>query len=148
MNTIILLGRTTAPIELKTTQAGKIVASFSLAVKRPYVKDTTDFFTLCAWDKLAETLSKYVAKGTLICIRGYLQTRSWEDAEGHKHYATEIVAQDFSFCEPKASSEGNSLPQSTNGSQGKNSGSQAYIPEAYKQPKYEDAAMDADLPFN
>lgn len=148
MNTVILLGRTTAPIELKTTQAGKIFANFSLAVKRPYVKDTTDFFTLLAWDKLAETLCKYVAKGTLICIRGYLQTRSWEDAEGHKHYATEIVAQDFSFCEPKASSEGNSLPQSTNGSQSKNSGSQAYIPEAYKQPKYEDAAMEADLPFN
>lgn len=148
MNTLVILGRTTAPIELKTTQAGKIFANFSLAVKRPYVKDTVDFFTLIAWDKLAETLSKYVAKGTLICIRGYLQTRSWEDAEGHKHYATEIVTQDFSFCEPKASSEGNSLPQSTNGSQDKNSGSQTYIPEAYKQPKYEDAAMDADLPFN
>lgn len=147
MNTLVILGRTTAPIELKTTQSGTTFASFSLAVKRPYVRNTTDYFTLIAWDKLAETLSKYVAKGTLICIRGYLQTRSWEDAEGHKHYATEIVAQDFSFCEPKASSEGNSLPQSTNGSQGKNSGSQAYIPEAYKQPKYEDAAMEADLPF-
>lgn len=146
MNTVILLGRTTAPIELKTTQAGKMVATFSLAVKRPYVKDTVDFFTLIAWDKLAETLSKYVAKGTLICIRGYLQTRSWEDAEGHKHYATEIVAQDFSFCEPKASSEGNSLPQSANGSQGKNSAPQ-YMPDAYKQQKFEDAGKDDDLPF-
>ena len=146
MNTVILLGRTTAPIELKTTQAGKTFASFSLAVKRPYVKDTTDYFTLCAWDKLAETLSKYVAKGTLICIRGYLQTRSWEDAEGHKRYATEIVTQDFSFCEPKASSEGNSLSQSTNGSQGKNSAPQ-YMPDAYKQQKYEDAGKDDDLPF-
>jgi single-strand DNA-binding protein len=147
MNVVVILGRTTSEIELKQTNSGKMVVSVSLAVKRPYVKDTVDFYNITAWDKLAETLSKYVAKGTLICIRGYLQTRSWEDAEGHKHYATEIVAQDFSFCEPKASSEGNSLPQSTNGSQGKNSGSQAYIPEAYKQPKYEDAAMDADLPF-
>ena len=147
MNTLVILGRTTAPIELKTTQAGKIFASFSLAVKRPYVKDTVDFFTLIAWDKLAETLSKYVAKGTLICIRGYLQTRSWEDAEGHKHYATEIVAQDFSFCEPKASSEGDSLPQSTNGSQGKNTAPQ-YMPDAYKQPRFEDAAAhDDDIPF-
>ena len=147
MNTLVILGRTTAPIELKTTQAGKIFASFSLAVKRPFVRDTTDFFTLCAWDKLAETLSKYVAKGTLICIRGYLQTRSWEDAEGHKRYATEIVAQDFSFCEPKASSESNSLPQSTNNSQSKNTAPQTYFPDAYKQPKYEDAAPDDDLPF-
>lgn len=146
MNTLVILGRTTAPIELKTTQAGKIFASFSLAVKRPFVKDTTDFFTLCAWDKLAETLSKYVAKGTLICIRGYLQTRSWEDAEGHKRYATEIVAQDFSFCEPKASSEGNSLPQSTNDSQSKNTAPQ-YMPDAYKQQKFEDSAHDDDLPF-
>ena len=146
MNTLVILGRTTAPIELKTTQAGKTFASFSLAVKRPYVKDTTDYFTLIAWDKLAETLSKYVAKGTLICIRGYLQTRSWEDAEGHKHYATEIVAQDFSFCEPKASSEGNSLPQSTNGSQDKNTAPQ-YMPDAYKQPKFEDADRDDGLPF-
>lgn len=146
MNTLVILGRTTAPIELKTTQSGKIFASFSLAVKRPFVRDTTDFFTLCAWDKLAETLSKYVAKGTLICIRGYLQTRSWEDAEGHKHYATEIVAQDFSFCEPKASSEGNSLPQSTNDSQSKNSAPQ-YMPDAYKQPKFEDADLEDDMPF-
>ena len=69
MNTLVILGRTTAPIELKTTQAGKIFANFSLAVKRPYVKDTVDFFTLIAWDKLAvEVSSKNIALSSTYLI--------------------------------------------------------------------------------
>jgi single-strand DNA-binding protein len=134
MNLLVLIGRTTAPIELKQTPAGKMVATFSLAVKRPFAKETTDFFTICAWDKLAETMSRYINKGSQICIRGYLQTRSWQDQNGQKRYATEVVAQDFEFCETKRESEGNNTTPKQNSSP-------TYVPDAYKP------TGDEHLPF-
>ena len=146
MNSIVLLGRTTAPIELKQTPTGKSVVRFSLAVRRPFAKDTTDFFTICAWDKQAETLSRYVGKGDQICIRGYLQTRSWEDANGSKRYATDVVAQDFDFCEAKNNSEGNSYSNNSNVSQGKNT-APTYLPDAYTAPRFEEVEDDGNLPF-
>lgn len=139
MNTIVLQGRTTAPIELKQTQAGKSVATFSLAVKRPFTKDVTDFFNVTVWDKQAETMSRFVKKGNLICIRGYLQNRSWEDNNGNKRIATEIVAQEFDFCEAKSDSQGTEASSSTN-----------YIPDTYKTPQnanFEGVETEDMLPF-
>jgi single-strand DNA-binding protein len=146
MNTITLLGRATSQIECKQTQAGKSVVSFSLAVKRPFTKDITDFFTIVAWDNQAELLSKYVGKGQLVCIRGHLTTRSWTDGQGNKRYATEVVANEVSFCESKGNPETNSSPNAQNGSQGKYEPS-TYVPDAYK-PNFEDVKVDDDLPFN
>lgn len=137
MNTVVLLGRATNSIELKQTQAGKSVATFSIAVKRPFTKDTTDFYNVTVWDKHAELVSKYVGKGDQICIRGYLQNRTWEDQQGNKRYATDVIAQEITFCEAKKESEGNSTPTYSNGSQGKFEPS-PYIPQAYTDP---------DLPF-
>lgn len=137
MNTVVLLGRATNSIELKQTQAGKSVATFSIAVKRPFTKDTTDFYNVTVWDKQAELLSRYVNKGDQICIRGYLQTRSWTDNNGQKRTVTEVVASEATFCEAKRESEGNSAPTYSNGSQGKFESS-PYIPQAY---------TDSDLPF-
>jgi single-strand DNA-binding protein len=139
MNTITLLGRATSQIECKQTQAGKSVVSFSLAVKRPFTKDTTDFFNIVAWDKTAETIAKYVNKGNLIGIRGYLQNRSWEDKNGNKRYATEIVAEEVDFCEARNTAQGTEAPSPTN-----------YIPDAYKAPQnanFEGVETDPDLPF-
>ena len=131
MNSIVLLGRTTSTIELKQTQAGKAVATFSLAVKRPFTKDATDFFNITVWDKQAELLSKYVGKGSQICIRGYLQTRTWEDTQGKKRYATEVVASEVSFCEAKNNAETVPAPSYVNLSQG----------------DFEAVSGDDDLPF-
>ena len=139
MNTLTLLGRTTAQIELKQTQAGKSVATFSLAVKRPFTKDTTDFFNIVAWDKTAETIAKYVNKGNLICIRGYLRNRSWEDNNGNKRYATEIVAEELDFCESRNASQGMNTSAPSN-----------YIPEAYttaQTANFEGVEQDDMLPF-
>ena len=141
MNSIVLLGRATSAIELKQTQAGKSVVNFSLAVKRPFTKDTTDFFTIVAWDNQAEILSKYVGKGQLVCIRGHLTTRSWEDNNGNKRSATEVIATEViaskvSFCESKRDSEGNTTPTAQKTSQ-----SQNFV------PKFEDIPHDDDLPF-
>ena len=138
MNTITLLGRTTASIELKQTQGGKAVATFSLAVKRPFTKDTTDFFTIVAWDKQAELLSRYVDKGDQICIRGHLTTRSWEDSNGNKRHATEVVASEATFCESKKNSEGNSYSDNQSGSQ---------VKMEAPTPNFEAISPDDDLPF-
>ena len=131
MNSVILLGRTTNSVELKQTKEGKSVANFTLAVKRPFTKDITDFYNIVAWDKTAETISKYVGKGQQICIRGYLQNRSWEDSNGNKRITTEVVAQEFDFCEAKRENETNYSPYTSNGS----------------QPNFEAVEADADLPF-
>ena len=139
MNTIILLGRTTSAIELKQTQAGKSVASFSLAVKRPFTKDTTDFHTVVAWDKQAELISKYVKKGDQICIRGYLTTRTWNDNQGNKRYATEVVADEVSFVGSKESGDGKN-----------NEPTQPYVPTPYStenSQNFESISDDAGLPF-
>lgn len=135
MNSIILLGRTTSSIELKQTQAGKSVASFSLAVKRPYTKDTTDFHTVVCWDKLAELISKYVNKGDQVCIRGYLTTRTWNDNQGNKRYATEVVADEVSF-----------VGSSTSNTEAKN---EPYMPTAYTSGNqdFEEISTDETLPF-
>lgn len=134
MNSIVLLGRTTSAIELKQTQAGKSVVSFSLAVKRPFTKDTTDFFTVVAWDNQAELLSKYVGKGNQICIRGHLTTRSWTDNNGNKRTATEVLANEVTFCESKKDSESNNTP------------SYGYNPYA-SAPSFDKEKEDNDLPF-
>lgn len=147
MNTITLLGRTTSQIECKQTQSGKSVVSFSLAVKRPFTKDTTDFFTIVAWDNQAELLSKYVGKGQQICIRGHLTTRSWEDNNGNKRFATEVVAQEVSFCDAKRDSEGNNTPSAQNGSRSQNSGAYGGYNPYSSAPNFEQVDTDSDLPF-
>jgi single-strand DNA-binding protein len=115
MNSVKFLGRTTSDIELKRTDSGKSVATFSLAVKRPFTKDTTDFFNVVAWEKTAETLSNYVNKGTMIVIEGYITNRQYEK-DGQKRYATEIVVERFHFCGKNEGQGGNSSqiePQAT-----------------------------------
>lgn len=97
MNSIKLLGRTTDQIELKKTNSGKFVATFSFAVKRPFSKNTTDFLNIIAWDKTAELLSKHVTKGQMLVIEGYLTTRKYETQDGQKRAATEIVVEKFHF---------------------------------------------------
>ena len=94
MNSISLIGRTTNEIEIRTTQSGNLVASFSLAVKRPYTKDKTDFFNVIAWDKKAELLKQYVSKGNMVGIGGYLTIRTYEK-DGQKRYITEVIAENI-----------------------------------------------------
>lgn len=144
-NKVILMGRLTADPEQKQTQSGTAVTSFSLAVDRKYNKDEEkkcDFITIVAWKQTAEFICKYFKKGSAILLCGELQTRSWEDNNGNKRYATEVVATEVSFCEGKNNSEGNSTPNTRNGSQNANSGSYGYMPDAF-QPN----AGDDDLPF-
>jgi single-strand DNA-binding protein len=143
LNKVILGGRLTNDVELKSTQSGVSVATFSIAVNRKAVKDKpqeTDFINCTAWRNTAEFISKYFKKGASICIVGSLQNRTWNDNEGNKRYATDIVVDEAVFVDSKNNAQGTEGPSSTN-----------YIPDAYKTPQnanFEGAELDSDLPFN
>lgn len=106
MNKVILIGRLTKDVELRYTQTNNTaVASFSLAVNRKFVKPgeerQSDFFNIIAWNKLAENISKYLFKGNQVAISGRLETRSWDDPNGQKHYVTEVIAEEIDFIGSK-----------------------------------------------
>jgi single-strand DNA-binding protein len=93
MNRVLLTGRLTRDPELRTTASGKSVATFSLATHQ-YVggKELSEFHSVVAWDRLADTCGTYLGKGQQVAIEGRLQTRSWDDERGARHWKTEIVA--------------------------------------------------------
>ena len=93
MNTIGITGRLTKDPELKTTQNGVSVCSYDLAVKRPRVKDVTDFIPCVSWRQGAEYLAKYGRKGDVVAISGALTTRAWQDKNGNKRIAYEVTAE-------------------------------------------------------
>ena len=119
MNKVILMGRLTREVETRYTQTSNtMVASFSIAVNRRFVKEgedrQADFFNIVAWSKLGEFCSKYFKKGQQVGIIGRLQTRSWEDDNGQKHYATEVVAEEAYFADSKKDDSALNDPNSNN----------------------------------
>lgn len=106
LNKVILLGRLTADPELRSTQNGTSVTQFTLAVDRNYQKEQTDFINCVAWKKIAEFISRNFSKGRMIAVEGSLQTRNYEDKQGNKRTATEVIVSNASFTgEPKQNSE-------------------------------------------
>lgn len=105
-NKVIECGRLTADVELRMTQSGQSVVSFTLAVNRPRPKDgaeqKADFLQCVAWDKTAEFISKYFRKGDALFIEGKLQTRSYKAKEGHTVYVTEIAIDEAHFVDSKS----------------------------------------------
>jgi single-strand DNA-binding protein len=103
MNSTNFIGRLTAEPELRRTPNGTACCSFSLAVKRPRAKDTTDFLNFVVWQQGAEYLCQYGHKGDLVGVSGYLTTRNWEDKNGNSRITTEIVADKITLLEKKSS---------------------------------------------
>jgi single-strand DNA-binding protein len=104
MNKVILVGRLTQDPEVRYTQSGKAVASFSLAVNRIVAKGAhpeADFVPIVAWEKLAETCGNNLGKGQRVLIEGRLQIRSYEGNDGTKRRVTEVIAQNMEFLERK-----------------------------------------------
>lgn len=97
MNKVIMIGRATGKPTLRTTQSGKSVATFSIAVTRRYDRETTDFFNVVAWGTLGEISTKYIEKGQQIAVSGELQIRTWLDKNDQKHYSPEIIADEVKF---------------------------------------------------
>lgn len=140
MNSINLTGNICNDIEVKTTTSGKSVMSFNLAVKRPFMRDTTDFIPVVVWDQGAEYLGKYGRKGSKVAISGKLTTRKWQDNNGGNRVAYEVVADSVELMDSKNGAEATEGSRPTN-----------YIPDAYKTPsvpKFEAVSGEYDdLPF-
>jgi single-strand DNA-binding protein len=142
MNQIVLMGRLTRDPELRHTQSGTPVASFSLAVDRGYVsKDSgerqTDFIDIVAWRSTGEFVSKYFTKGQMAAVTGRLQIRDWTDKEGNKRRSAEVVADNIYFTESKRSRDAAA-------------GAGAYAPPGgaspYAEPKSADYSTDYASP--
>ena len=137
LNKVILAGRLTTDLELKQTPNGVSVVSGSIAVNRKQ-KDANnqtvaDFFNFVAWRGTAETMSKYLRKGSSVCLIGSLQNRSYSDGQGVKRYITELVVEEAKFVDSKPlnnESEQDSSPEHQNAS-----------------PSEFEASEDDDLPF-
>lgn len=109
LNKIILMGRLTRDPDLRHTQSGTAVASFSLAVDRDY-KDQggareTDFIDIVAWRSTAEFVSKYFFKGRMAAVVGRLQVRDWTDRDGAKRRSYEVIADSVYFGDSKRASD-------------------------------------------
>lgn len=106
LNKVILMGRLTRDPDFKATPSGTSVCNFSLAVDRDFVRQgeerQTDFINIVTFGSRAEFVSRYFHKGQLVAVCGRIQTRSWDDAQtGQKRYATDVVADEVHFAEPK-----------------------------------------------
>ena len=136
LNKVILIGHLTADPEVKQTQSGLSVVSFTIAVNRRVSKDAeqkTDFINIVAWRKTAEFVGQYFKKGKPILVCGSIQTRSYKDKNDNKRIAVEVLADEVGFVESKSAAE---APSGT------------YEPEAYGTPKMEEVNPDEeDLPF-
>ncbi len=111
LNRIILMGRLTRDPELRQTQSGVSVASFSLAVDRDFKnKETgekqTDFIDIVAWRNTAEFVSRYFNKGRMAVVEGRLQIRDWTDRDGNKRKSAEVVADNVYFGDSKRDGDG------------------------------------------
>ena len=113
LNKIILMGRLTRDPELRHTQSGVSVASFTLAVDRDF-KDrstgekSTDFIDVVAWRQTGEFVSKYFTKGRMAVVEGRLQIREWTDRDGNKRRSAEVIADNVYFGDSRRESEGGS----------------------------------------
>ena len=107
LNNVTLMGRLVADPELRTTHNGISVTSFAIAVDRGYAKSNeerqTDFIDLVAWRQTAEFITKYFKKGSMIAVEGSIQTRTYEDKNGNKRKAVEVVVNNVHFCGSKSS---------------------------------------------
>ena len=151
LNKVVLAGRLTGDPELKQTPSGVSVTNFSIAINRRFssrngenAEQQTDFINVVAWRQTAEFITKFFRKGSAICLTGSIQTRAWQDTQGQRRYATEVVVDDAMFVDSRAES---------NAAQGG-----SYVPDAYAQtpsfssnaaqtPNFEELNTDDDLPF-
>lgn len=134
MNITAFTGRLTAAPELKYTPSNVQVCTFSLAVKRPRVKDTTDFINFVAWRNTAEFICRYFTKGQMMAVTGCLTSRSYEDKYGNKRTVFEVLVDTVDFCGGK-SDQNTSAPAA------------ASAPAGFSVGDFEGIDVDEDCPF-
>lgn len=135
MNKVFLIGNLTRDPELTETASGVSVCRFSIAVNRNYTdadgERQTDFFNCTAWRGQAETIARYTQKGKKVAVTGSIQLRSYEDNEGIKRTAVDIITQEVEFLSPKASDDEVEAPK----------------PKGKKKPTLQEMDDDSDIPF-
>jgi len=145
LNRIVIMGRLTRDPELRHTQTGTAVASFSLAVDRDFKskeggEKVTDFIDVVAWRQTGEFVSRYFTKGRMAVVEGRLQIRDWTDKEGGKRRSAEVVADNVYFGESRKDNEsGSYTPSPVSGG--------SYAPPPVNDQFSELDGDDGDLPF-
>ena len=158
LNHIVIMGRLTRDPELRTTSSGVAVASFSVAVERDYSgrdggERQTDFIDCVAWRSTGEFISKYFAKGNMICVSGRLQIRNWTDQNNATRRQAEIVVDNAYFCESKKSRESGyapapvSAPSAPAAPSAASAGFDASVSSVSPFSEVEEDQTDGDLPF-
>ena len=147
MNKVILIGRLTKEPDVRYTQTNnQMVVNFTLAVNRNYVKAgeerKADFPSIVAFGKTAEFVSKYVTKGQQIGLCGRIQTRSYDDENGQKHYVTEVIAEEIDFADSYKKNEPD--PNLLNGTASQNT---TQVATTDNSEECGISASDDDLPF-
>lgn len=128
MNLVQLHGRLTADPELRRTQSGKSVCSFTVAVDRETKEKETDFVSCVAWNATAEAITRYLSKGRQIIVYGRLQSRKWEDKQGNKRTEWAVVLNGFDFCDSIQHTD-------------------TAFPQQSKPVQFEEIEEEPDLPF-
>ena len=151
MNKILLMGRLTKDPELRYTQGGTAVASFTLAVNRSFANQNgereADFINCVAWQKAAEFVANYFKKGQQMALEGRLQVRSYDDNNGQRRWVTEVVTEKVEFVGSKGGNGNSSSNGAGSGSGGGNAGSGG-IDSSYQLGLGEEIVFDDnDLPF-
>jgi single-strand DNA-binding protein len=161
VNKVIILGRLGADPEVRMTPNGQQVCTMSMATSESYMKDgqkeeRTEWHRVVLWGKQAELAGKYLKKGRQAYIEGRLQTRSWDDQQGQKRYATEIVANTLTFVDSgngRGDSAGGDQSYDTSGSYGGGSAPQMQRFDNNNSgggnaaPQYRAPEVDDDVPF-
>ena len=111
MNKFVGIGRLVADVELRSTNSGKSVCAFTVAINRRGKDAGTDWVDCVAWEKTAEFISKHFNKGQQIAITGRLQTRNYEDKNGSKRKETEVVVEEVFFCDSKPQNSQQANPE-------------------------------------
>jgi len=150
VNEVTLVGRVGKDPEVRYTQSGKAVCSFTMATSQSWTKDgqkqeRTEWHRLTAWEKTAEIIGEHVHKGKQLYVRGSLQTREWTDKEGVVRYTTEIVVQHFVFLGKKDDDErsGTASRDSGDGGRRDDSGGRREDPA----PRAAGGPAEEDIPF-
>jgi len=143
LNHIAIMGRLTRDPELRSTNSGTAVATFTLAVDRDYKgsdgEKQTDFIECVAWRSTAEFISKYFSKGRMAVVVGALHSRKWQDKQGNNRTTWEVKVDNIYFGESKRESDGSAQYQSTPGNPAPASQPSAY--DGFEEIE------DEDLPF-
>lgn len=163
INSLALTGRLTRDVDLRYTQSGTAVGTFTLAVDRQYKRDgepTADFINCVIWRKSAENFANFTKKGSLVGVEGHIQTRTYDNNQGQRVYVTEVVVENFALLEsknaqaaPDATNQPQSAPQQASGTtyqpqaQPAQTAPQSATADPFASDGRQVDVSDSDLPF-